>query len=47
MDAKRFIGIDSRAAFAQVRKALGRDAVILSSRKVENGIEVTLSLIHI
>lgn len=41
MDAKRFIGIDSRAAFAQVRKALGRDAVILSSRKVENGIEVT------
>ena len=41
MDAKKFIGIDSRAAFAQVRKALGRDAVILSSRKVENGIEVT------
>jgi flagellar biosynthesis protein FlhF len=41
MDAKRFIGVDSRAAFAQVRKALGRDAVILSSRKVEDGIEVT------
>lgn len=41
MNAKKFIAATSRDALLQVRNELGADAVILSNRKVENGVEIT------
>lgn len=40
MKIKRFIGTDMREVLRQVRKAQGADAVILSTRRVDEGIEV-------
>ncbi|HQN64441.1 MAG TPA: flagellar biosynthesis protein FlhF [Methylophilus sp.] len=40
MNIKRFFGKNSKAALAQVREALGDDAVILSNRAVEGGNEI-------
>lgn len=41
MDIKRFIGPDMRSALRLVREQLGPDAVILSNRRVAQGIEIT------
>ena len=40
MKIKRYMAVSMRAALAQVRAEQGPDAVILSSRRVEEGIEV-------
>src|ERR1700732_3363577 len=40
MKIKRYMAASMRAALAQVRSEQGPDAVILSSRRVEEGIEV-------
>jgi flagellar biosynthesis protein FlhF len=40
MNMKRFFAQNSRDALRQVKGALGGDAVILSNRKVEGGVEV-------
>lgn len=40
MSVKRFIGANSREAMRLVRAVLGDDALILSNRKVEEGVEI-------
>ena len=40
MNTKKFIAADMRQALKLVREELGADAVILSNRKVANGIEI-------
>ena len=40
MSAQRFIGANSRDAMNQVRFALGEDALILSSRMTDAGVEI-------
>lgn len=40
MSAQRFIGANSRDAMNQVRAALGEDALILSSRMTDAGVEI-------
>ncbi len=40
MSAQRFIGANSRDAMNQVRFALGEDALILSSRMTDDGVEI-------
>lgn len=44
MRVKRFFGADSRQAMRQVRDELGDDAVILSNKKVDNGVEIVCAL---
>ncbi|MFK7159774.1 flagellar biosynthesis protein FlhF [Marinospirillum sp. MEB164] len=44
MRVKRFFGADSRQAMRLVREELGADAVIISNRKVENGVEIVCAL---
>jgi flagellar biosynthesis protein FlhF len=44
MKIKRYMAISMRAALAQVRAEQGPDAVILSSRRVEEGIEVIAAI---
>lgn len=41
MIPRKFVARTAREALAQVREALGPDAVILSNRKVSDGVEVT------
>ncbi|MDV6319099.1 flagellar biosynthesis protein FlhF [Chromohalobacter sp. HP20-39] len=40
MSVMRFLGVNSREAMRQVRDALGDDALIVSNRRVEDGVEV-------
>lgn len=40
MNIKRFFGITNREAMRQVRLALGPDALIVSNRQVEGGVEI-------
>ncbi|RKR07521.1 flagellar biosynthesis protein FlhF [Kushneria sinocarnis] len=40
MGVQRFIGINGRDAMRQVREAMGDDALILSNRPVEGGVEI-------
>lgn len=40
MNARKFIAVNSREAFKLVRIELGADAVILSNRKVPEGVEI-------
>lgn len=40
MNARKFIAVNSREAFKLVRIELGDDAVILSNRKVADGVEI-------
>lgn len=40
MSVKRFVAANSRDAMRQVRAALGEDALILSNRRVTDGVEV-------
>jgi len=44
MRIQRFIGKDMRTVLAQVREALGEDAVILSSGKIGADVEVTAAI---
>ncbi|MDO1528368.1 flagellar biosynthesis protein FlhF [Fulvimonas sp. R45] len=44
MKIKRFVAPDMRQAMAQVREDQGADAVILSTRRVQDGIEVIAAL---
>src|SRR6185295_11613375 len=44
MRIQRFIGRDMRTVLAQVREALGEDAVILSSGKIGSDVEVTAAI---
>jgi len=44
MKLKRFVAPDSRSAMQQIKAAFGPDAVILSSSKVEGGIEVVAAI---
>lgn len=44
MRVKRFFGADSRQAMRQVRDELGDDAVILSNKNVDNGVEIVCAL---
>ncbi|MCE9633668.1 MAG: flagellar biosynthesis protein FlhF [Methylophilales bacterium] len=41
MNVQKFYGSNSRDAMQQVRDALGGDALILSNRKVADGVEIT------
>ena len=40
MNVKKFIANSSREAWRQVRESLGPDAVILSNRNIEDGVEI-------
>ena len=40
MKIKRFVAPDMRTAFAMVRQEHGPDAVILSNRRTEEGVEI-------
>lgn len=40
MSVKRFLGVNSREAMRQVRAVLGDDALILSNRHVDGGVEI-------
>lgn len=44
MKIQRFVATDMREAITRVRSELGRDAVILSSRRVRGGIEVVCAI---
>ena len=44
MKIKRFVAQDMRQALRMVREALGDDAVILSNKSVEGGIEITAAV---
>jgi flagellar biosynthesis protein FlhF len=44
MKIKRFVGQDMRQALRMVRETLGDEAVILSNRSVEDGIEITAAV---
>ena len=40
MNVRKFFGPSTRDALRQVRDALGADALILSNRKVDGGVEI-------
>lgn len=44
MKIKRFFAKDMRAALAQVKETLGSDAVIMSNKKVNGGIEIVAAV---
>lgn len=44
MKLKRFVAEDTRTAMQQIKAALGPDAVILSSSKVDGGVEVVAAI---
>jgi len=44
MKIKRFVAQDMRQALRMVREALGEDAVILSNKSVEGGVELTAAV---
>src|SRR5688572_3497096 len=44
MKIQRYIAKDMRSALAQVREALGADAVILSSGRIGEGVEVVAAI---
>jgi len=44
MKIKRFVAQDMRQALRMVREALGEDAVILSNKSVEGGVELTAAI---
>jgi len=44
MKLKRFIAADTRSAMQQIKAAFGPDAVILSSTRVEEGVEVVAAI---
>ena len=40
MNVRKFFGANTREALRQVRDALGADALILSNRRVDGGVEI-------
>ena len=46
MKIRRYVAKDMRSALAQIKEELGADAVIMSNKKIAEGVEL-LSLIHI
>jgi len=44
MKIKRFVAPDMRQALRMVRETLGEDAVILSNKSIENGVELTAAV---
>ena len=44
MTAKRYIASDMSRALKKVREELGPDAIILSSKRVEQGVEIVASI---
>ncbi|KTC99433.1 flagellar biosynthesis protein FlhF [Legionella erythra] len=44
MKLKRFVAPDTRTAMQQIKAAFGPDAVILSSSRVDNGVEVVAAI---
>lgn len=44
MKLKRFVAADTRAAMQQIKAAFGPDAVILSSHRVDEGIEIVAAI---
>ncbi|QRN03274.1 flagellar biosynthesis protein FlhF [Legionella sp. MW5194] len=44
MKLKRFVAPDTRTAMQQIKTAFGPDAVILSSSRVDNGVEVVAAI---
>ncbi len=44
MNIRRFVATDMRAALAAIRGELGPDAVMLSSRKLPEGVEVIAAI---
>ena len=44
MKIKRFVAQDMRQALRMVRETLGEDAVILSNKSVEGGVELTAAV---
>ena len=43
MKVQRFFAVTTREALAQVREALGPDAIILSNRNINDGVEILAS----
>lgn len=44
MKLKRFVAVDTRSAMQQIKATFGPDAVILSSHRVEGGVEVVAAI---
>ena len=44
MKIKRFVAQDMRQALRMVREALGEDAVILSNKSIDGGVELTAAV---
>ncbi len=44
MNLKRFFAKDMRTAMAQIKEELGSDAIIMSSKKVDGGIEIVAAI---
>ena len=44
MEVKRFFGTDTKEVLKQIRETIGDDAMILSNRKVDDGVEILCSL---
>lgn len=44
MQVKRFVGANMRLALKQVREAMGPDAIILSNKRVPEGVEILTAL---
>src|SRR6187549_1010686 len=44
MNIRRFVASDMREALSAIRADLGEDAVMLSSRKLANGVEVIAAI---
>ena len=40
MKLKRFVAKDMRSALALIKEELGPDAVIMSNKRIENGVEI-------
>jgi len=47
MKVQRFIAADMHSAMSQVRESLGAEAVVLSNRMVEDGVEISPSNDHV
>ncbi|OCH98627.1 hypothetical protein A8135_11120 [Legionella jamestowniensis] len=44
MKLKRFVAPDTRSAMQQIKATFGPDAVILSSSRVDNGVEIVAAV---
>jgi len=44
MNIKRYFGKTAREALRQVKEELGGDAIVLSNRSVDGGVEITAVL---